>query len=209
MARLSYRLVCLAGTLLLSLIDSFAYGQVAGKYVCVTDYAAGVVEHQDGTVAEGKLALPPEKQRFFVTIREFTFRGTVENCFSKDQIDALKNYKADALKDVDEMVNEFKHHLDDIASNKNVEAYDPEDYAGLCLASFGAEVGGTRGMSSINGREFFSVPKSKPYKIFWLDYIGSALKFYVHDMETESCGIRAPCLARSDYVYRGRCEKVQ
>jgi hypothetical protein len=128
----------------------------------VTDYAAGIVEHQKGAVAEGKLTLPPEKQRFFVTIRQYTFHGG-ERCFSKEQMDALKNYKADVLKDPDEIDKESWQQLDDILKGKkNLEAYDANEDAFLCLTTFGAEVGETSGMRSVDGRKIFQLPQIQP-----------------------------------------------
>jgi hypothetical protein len=58
------------------------------KYVCITDYALGIIEREGKTIVTGNVALRSEQQKFFVTINE---RQPRNECFSKEQMEVLKD----------------------------------------------------------------------------------------------------------------------
>lgn len=60
-----------------------------GKYICVSDFSFRIGPRSDGTIIAEKVDLPPEKQKFFVTI-EKSF-GHLSDCFTVKQAELLKN----------------------------------------------------------------------------------------------------------------------
>ncbi len=197
---------------LLSAAQPVAGEPKLGKYLCVTDYAAGIILQSDGALAAGKIAVAPEKQKFFVTIRadltrDFEYRR--QHCFSKEQGEALKYRPAPST---DEEIN--KRVQEDMAqatkdsrredadpNYKEPEAYYPGWFISSCLTNFDADVADHRSLVSLDGIVFADYSGFLEF-IFQLDP-KDAFRIYERDMAA------VKPVEYNDTVYRGRCEFIQ
>jgi hypothetical protein len=157
------------------------------KYLCVTDYAAGIIA-KDGSFSAGAVSLPPEKQKFFVIVTDHSdIRAVSDACYSKEQMDALKSYvePKDLEKDVLEKLKE---------ASKSEEVYfSPNEYIQYCLMGYDANVNG-QALSSSDGFRYRDYGGDRT---FTLTVDG---KFYWHEL--------ALGVGDSEFITRRRCEPV-
>ncbi len=196
--------------LLLLLASSAVAGEPQlGKYLCITDYSAGIILQPDGSLVAGRFTAGPEKQKFFVTMRAEPgrdFEERRERCFTKQQGEALK-YQPPSLtgKDFDVADRVLKQVMKDTEREdadpnyKSPLACDSNQFIANCLSNFTADIADHRYLHSSDGTTF-------------ADYQNLEVVFELYDRERKFSLYErtwAAPLAFSDTVYRGRCEFVQ
>jgi hypothetical protein len=185
-----------------ALLLLLASGPVAGepqlgKYLCITDYAAGIFFRPDGTLAAGQITVAPGKQKFFVTIRPAD-REDRQDCFTKEQGEVLKYEplppptSKNPFPEADRIIHRR------IAPH--ARATDPEQFVTVCLSNFIADVPDhhMHMLDSFDGEEFSNyLPGGK--MVFQL--FGSSFRLYEESLSDVAHS--------NDVVSRGRCEFIQ
>jgi hypothetical protein len=189
-----------------------------GKYLCITDYAAGIFFRPDGTLAAGQITVAPEKQKFFVTISVEPLRdseGRRQACFTKQQGEALKYEPPPATgEEFDKTIDRLLDPKREKAEEEKREAdpsyisplvLSPEQFISACLSNFTADVREHHVLRSFDGNSFSDYTGLRgDAMVFQLFGPNSALAFRLY--EQPPSGV-AP--DSNDIVYRGRCELIQ
>jgi hypothetical protein len=174
---------------LITIVPNFATAQTkTSKYLCVTDYAAGIIA-KDGSFSAGTVNLPPEKQKFFVLLSDHS-KYKDDDCFSKEQMEALKNY----VEPDDE--HRTEHVIERLTKRYKGERLlqdGPKQYAQHCLMGHDAKVNG-RSLSSFDGFHFQDYGGTRSFTLV------REGRFYMHELELGS--------TNSELITRGRCEPV-
>jgi hypothetical protein len=171
-----------------------------GKYLCVTDFAAGIGPGSDGTTTSGQIRLSPERQRFFVTLQKNQLKDStsyVDACFSVNQIEALKQYDAHLTDDINEMVDRLLAESQKMEKN-GIHFSSPQQFIQYCLANYTATVANFGPMASLDGVTFVR------YGLDVTFLLRSDGEFHLYERNPYTGD---PKLA--DYVYQGRCEFIQ
>jgi hypothetical protein len=182
-----------------------------GKYLCITDYSAGIILQPDGSLAAGQIKAPTEKQKFFVTIRADLardFESRREGCFSKEQAEALKYEPpphGDKLADwllgrylARDKTDEERRKAD--PNYISPPAMNPNQFIEQCLANFDADVADHRYLHSFDGTTFSDYDAEVVFRLF-----GAKGAFHLYE---HTLGSFQPT-DFNDIVYRGRCEFIQ
>jgi hypothetical protein len=181
-----------------------------GKYVCITDFSAAIMQRSDGTWAAGQIkAIEPEKQKFFVTIRVSPFRDFRRSCFTKQQGEALKyepppqtpkESTASGLiaeQHVHQKAEEEKRKADPNYTSPATD--DPGEFIRVCLSNFTAAVTGHRELQSLDGTTFSDYQTNNVVFQLWDS------TFHLYELNWANHTL--PDF--NDVVYRGRCELIQ
>jgi hypothetical protein len=181
-----------------------------GKYLCITDYSAGIILQPDGSLAAGQITAAPEKQKFFVTIRAELARGEERpQCFTKQQGEALKYEPPpppDKLKDwlIARYLDWAKKNSEREKADPNYTSpliYDTNQFIQYCLSNFTADVADHRYLHSFDGTTF------SDYQSLEVVFQLFGPKFHLY--ERNWAALKPAELEFNDVVYRGRCEVIQ
>jgi hypothetical protein len=171
----------------------------SGKYVCVTDYAVGIMpqslgrdQQAEGPIVSGRLALDPEAQKFFLTIKK-------NDCFIGPPSATLQQ------------------KIDKVLGSSNLEWWELQE----CIAEYIATVGKYGSMISMDGSDFESRALSGPLlsadalsshatlSLFGSEFdSGSKLRGGEFHLYERVYYYIADNVYIGDKVYRGRCEFV-
>ena len=184
-----------------------------GKYLCITDYSAGIILQPDGSLAAGRVTAAPEKQKFFVTIRaepgrDFEVRR--ERCFTKQQGEALI-YQPPALSDKEfgeagRILDQVRKDLDREEADPNYKSPQarPQQFIAYCLSNFTADVADHQFLRSFDGTTFsdYQSLTGVTFQLF-----GPTKTFHLYERSVSP--IKPPPAEFNDVIYRGRCEFIQ
>jgi hypothetical protein len=182
-----------------------------GKYLCITDYSAGIILQPDGSLVAGRITAAPEKQKFFVTIRAEPgrdFETRRERCFTKQQGEALK-YDPSPVRGqefVDRLLEQAKTGLEKEEADPNYkspQAFGPDQFIAYCLSNFIADVADHQFLRSLDGKTFSDY--SFVDVVFQL--LDPTRTFHLYERNVSP--IKPPPVDFNDVVYRGRCEFIQ
>lgn len=173
-----------------------------GKYLCITDYAAGIFFRPDGTLYAGQITVAPEKQKFFVTIRAQPGGEDRQDCFTKQQGEALKYEPLPPSDDkhpfpgADRALRRFF-----VPGGAGYDADTPEQFITSCLSNFTADVPDHRVLHSFDGRAFS-------------DYTGLPMVFELFGPNDLTFRLYERSFSNvvqdsDEVVSRGRCEFIQ
>jgi hypothetical protein len=179
-----------------------------GKYLCITDYAAGIFIQPNGSLAAGQLTAAPEKQKFFVRIgAEPGGEDLRQACFTKQQGEALKYARPPQTGEgFDQFVNRLLDPKREKAEEEKGEAdpnyrgppaVTPRQFIAACLSNFTATVA-DHWLSSFDGATFLDGTGEVVFQLF-------GQKFHLY--EQTFAGLKL--VDYNDVVYRGRCEFIQ
>jgi hypothetical protein len=180
------------------------------KYLCITDYAAGIFFRPDGSLAAGQITAAPEKQKFFVTIAAEPGGAVLRQaCFSKQQGEALKyepppQTGAEFDKRIDRQLEQMKKDWKTEEADPNSTSplvLSPQQFIAACLSNFTANVA-DHWLSSFDGTTFLDGTGEVVFQFFRPN---GALTFHLYEQTFASL----KPLDYNDVVYRGRCELIQ